>query len=76
MRRLPTTLKWLLVLAGALAIVPLGCREQLAPPPVQYSLPELEYRLIANFGDVFWYALVLLYECGCYQICQTIGVQK
>lgn len=24
------------------------------PPPVLYSQPQLEYRLISNFGDVFW----------------------
>ncbi len=55
MRKLLTTLKWLLLFIIALAIVPIGCGAQTTPtPPVEYSLPELKYQLISNFGDIFW----------------------
>ena len=33
----------------------LACQGQSAPtPPVQYSAPQLEYRLLSQFDDVFW----------------------
>lgn len=47
------TMKWLLLFTAALLIVLLGCRAQPTPPAV-YSLPELKYRLLSNFDDVFW----------------------
>jgi hypothetical protein len=46
--------KWLLLIAATLVILPSGCKGQPTPPPVEYSVPELEYRLISNFGGVFW----------------------
>jgi len=55
MGKLPITMKWLLPLAAALVILLLGCRAQpTPPPPIKHSLPELEYRLLASFNDVFW----------------------
>ncbi len=49
------SLKWLLLIALTLVTFPLGCKGQTTvPPTTTYSAPELEYRLIANFGDVFW----------------------
>jgi hypothetical protein len=48
-------MKRLLLLATALIVFSLGCGAQQTPtPPVEYSVPELEYQLISNFGDVFW----------------------
>jgi hypothetical protein len=50
-----TIVKWLVLILGVFALVPVACRAQPTPtPPVEYSAPELEYRLISNFGDVFW----------------------
>lgn len=54
MKKPPTTVKWLLLFIIALAIAPIGCRAQPTLTPVEYSLPELKYQLISNFGDVFW----------------------
>ena len=55
MRRLPVTVKWLLPLAGASIILLSGCKAQPTPPPqIKYSLPVLEYRLLASFNDAFW----------------------
>lgn len=47
-------MKWLLALAVTLAILPLGCVTQQPPTTVVYSLPELKYRLLSSFGDVFY----------------------
>jgi hypothetical protein len=41
-----------LVLLGMLAIFGRACTQE--QPPVEYSVPELEYRLIAHFETVFW----------------------
>jgi hypothetical protein len=54
MKKLGVTMKWLLLLAVALIILPLGCRAQPTTPPVVYSVPDLKYRLISRFDDVFW----------------------
>ncbi|HXZ30149.1 MAG TPA: hypothetical protein VEG43_03200, partial [Dehalococcoidia bacterium] len=45
-------MKWLLLLATALIVFAPSCRAQ-QMPPVEYSVPELEYRLISNFDNVF-----------------------
>ncbi len=48
--------RWLTPVAVLLLMTPgavAGCRTQ-PPPPVQYSLPELKYLLLANFENVFW----------------------
>jgi hypothetical protein len=46
---------WLLLLVTAPIVFSLGCGAQPTPtPPVEYSVPELEYRLISNFDNVFW----------------------
>ena len=50
------TLKWLLLFT-AMPIILLGCRAQptqTPTTPIIYSLPQLEYRLLANFYNVFW----------------------
>jgi hypothetical protein len=47
-------MKWLLLLAAALIILPLGCRAQPTTPPVVYSVPDLKYLLISNFDQVFY----------------------
>jgi hypothetical protein len=39
----------LLIIAAMLG---LACTQE--QPPVEYSVPELEYRLLAHFDDVFW----------------------
>jgi hypothetical protein len=44
-------MKWLLLLIIALIIVPIGCKSE---TPVEYSLPELKYLVLASFDDVFW----------------------
>src|SRR3990170_6850770 len=60
MKKSPITITWLLLFTVALVILPLGCGAQPTPTPtptptpVVYSLPELKYRLVSNFGDVFW----------------------
>ena len=61
MRKSSTATKCLMVLAAALVLLTLACKSQPAPtptstptPPVVYSAPELKYRLISNFGDVFY----------------------
>jgi hypothetical protein len=40
------------VLLGMLAMFGHACTQE--QPPVEYSVPELEYRLIAHFENVFW----------------------
>ncbi|MFH1031425.1 MAG: Hint domain-containing protein [Chloroflexota bacterium] len=47
-------MKGLLTLIIVLAILPVSCQIQPTTPIVEYSLPQLEYRLIAQFGEVFW----------------------
>lgn len=44
----------LAVLVFSVAGVSAVCQTTPPPPPVTYSPFQLEYRLIANFGDVFW----------------------
>ncbi|MFH1382918.1 MAG: Hint domain-containing protein [Chloroflexota bacterium] len=44
------TAVFIVLILGALA----ACQKGPVTPPVVYSQPELEYRLIANFGDVFY----------------------
>jgi hypothetical protein len=44
----------LLALVAALVLLPLACKSQPTPTPVVYSAPELKYRLISNFGNVFY----------------------
>jgi len=48
--------KCLLVLAAVLVLIPLACKSEPTPTPtpVVYSVPELKYRLISYFGDVFY----------------------
>ena len=48
--------KCLLALAAALVLLPLACKSEPTPTPtpVVYSVPELKYRLISYFGDVFY----------------------
>lgn len=48
--------KCLLALVAALVLLPLACKAQPTPTPtpVVYSAPELKYRLISNFGGVFY----------------------
>lgn len=47
-------IKWLFPFITVLAILPVSCQIQPTTPPVTYSLPQLEYKLIARFGEVFW----------------------
>lgn len=55
MKKLPTIIKWSLLIAAVLVILPSGCGAQTTPtPPVEYSLPELKYRLISNFDELFY----------------------
>jgi len=58
MRKSSTATKCLLALAAALLLLPLACKSGPAPTPtptpVVYSEPELKYRLISYFGDVFY----------------------
>lgn len=42
------------VLLGIVAMSGGACTQQQPTPPVEYSVPELEYRLISNFDNVFW----------------------
>ncbi|MDP2744227.1 MAG: Hint domain-containing protein [Dehalococcoidia bacterium] len=47
--------KWWLPLAAVMFILPSGCgAPPSTTPPVIYSAPELKYRLIFNFGDLFY----------------------
>jgi hypothetical protein len=46
-------MKWLLLLATALVVFSPGCKAE-QTSPVEYSVPELEYKLISNFSNVFW----------------------
>jgi hypothetical protein len=51
-----TAAVWEFVMAATLVAIALlisACRAPATTPPI-YSSYELEYRLIANFGDVFW----------------------
>ncbi len=41
------------ILLSIVAVFGRACTQQ-PPPPVEYSVPELEYRLISNFDNVFW----------------------
>ena len=56
MRKSSTTTKYLLALVAALVLLPLACKAQPTPTPtpVVYSAPQLKYRLISNFGSVFY----------------------
>jgi len=56
MKKSSTVTKCLLILVAALILLPLACKSQPAPTPtpVVYSAPQLEYRLISNFGGVFY----------------------
>ncbi|MDO8568292.1 MAG: hypothetical protein Q7R57_06210 [Dehalococcoidales bacterium] len=52
-------IKYLLALAVLLLIFQPGCGVQLTPTPTPtasptYFLPELEYRLIDKYPDLFW----------------------
>ncbi len=46
----------MLALVAALVLIPLACKSQPTPTPtpVVYSAPQLKYRLISNFGSVFY----------------------
>jgi len=46
-------MKWLLLLAAALVAISPSCGTQQIPP-AEYSVPELEYKLISDFHNVFW----------------------
>ena len=46
-------MKWLLLLAAALVAISPSCGTQQIPP-AEYSVPELEYKLISDFDNVFW----------------------
>jgi hypothetical protein len=50
------TKKWLLLIIGELIVILTGCSPQPAvtTTPVTYSVYQLEYKLDANFGGVFW----------------------
>jgi hypothetical protein len=54
MRKSSTATKCLLILVAALVLLPLACKSEPSPTPVVYSAPELKYRLISNFGGVFY----------------------
>jgi len=56
MRKSRIWTKCLLALVATLVLLPLACKSQPAPTPtpVVYSAPQLEYRLISNFGSVFY----------------------
>ena len=42
------------ILLSIVAMFGGACTQQQPTPPVEYSVPELEYRLISNFDNVFW----------------------
>ncbi len=45
----------LFLIIASLVVISLGCGAQPVPiPPVEYTAPELNYRLISYFGNVFW----------------------
>ena len=43
-----------LIVVGVLIIIFSGCQAKTTTPSVRYTLPELEYRLMVGFGEVFW----------------------
>ncbi len=48
---------WKYIAAAVLAVVTVtlvACQAGPTTPPVTYSVPELKYRLLSNFDDVFW----------------------
>jgi hypothetical protein len=49
-------IKWLLLIIGVLVVILTGCAPQptVTTTPVTYSVYQLEYKLDANFGGVFW----------------------
>jgi hypothetical protein len=55
MKKSHNILKWLLLPATGLIVFSPSCGVQQTPtPPVEYSVPELEYRVISSFDNVFW----------------------
>ncbi len=56
MKKSGITIIWFLFLTSALFIILSGCQAQPTPTtmPVVYSEPQLKYRLIGNFGEVFY----------------------
>jgi len=56
MRKSRIWTKCLQALMAVLVLIPLACKSQPAPTPtpVVYSAPQLKYRLISNFGGVFY----------------------
>jgi len=42
------------VLLSIVAMIGVAYTQQQPTPPVEYSVPDLEYRLISNFDNVFW----------------------
>jgi len=67
MKKSRITMIWLALLAAGLVLLPSACgvqptqtprtqtpTTQTPTPPVIYSLPQLEYRLVSRFGDVFY----------------------
>jgi hypothetical protein len=50
--RKQTGLKSLLTIITCLFLLLTAC--QPSPPPTEYSVPELKYKVLANFSDFFW----------------------
>lgn len=50
-----TVKQLLFLIIAALVVISLGCGAKPVPiPPVEYTAPELNYRLISYFDNVFW----------------------
>lgn len=47
-------IKWLLLIIGMLVVLLMGCAPRSTTTPVTYSIYQLEYKLDADFGGVFW----------------------
>ena len=57
MRKSSIATKCLLILVASLVLLSLACQSPPSPtptPPIVYSVPQLAYLLISNFGDVFY----------------------
>ncbi len=54
MNKLYTRLKWWSSIAATLLVLLSGCTKQSPTTSVELSVYDLKYRLIADFGEIFW----------------------